>query len=150
MPVVAMCLLVHCLSSGSSPKPGNLQELEVYIVDTDECKTKINEAVGCYGMGVRKGMMCSYRQQGQSPCWVSPLGFAGFSLSRAAMDWLGCCLPDSTQRIVADTHHISGGHSVLSHKEQSVLPEGTAVGGEAGWARLVCTLYVISPLHVTV
>ncbi|XP_058535157.1 serine protease 44-like [Ochotona princeps] len=53
----------------SSPKPGNLQELEVYIVDTDECKMKINEAVGCYGMGVRRGMVCSYRQQGQSPCW---------------------------------------------------------------------------------
>ncbi|XP_069907035.1 serine protease 42 [Oryctolagus cuniculus] len=52
----------------SSPKPDDLQESPQDIVDDDDCKEKIEKAVGCYGFGVTKGMICGFRL-GKSPCW---------------------------------------------------------------------------------
>ncbi|XP_062055929.1 serine protease 44-like [Lepus europaeus] len=55
----------------SSPKPDDLQESPQDIVDHDDCKEKIEEAVGCYGFGVTKGMICGFRLgkrvQGRAP-----------------------------------------------------------------------------------
>ncbi|XP_058534961.1 serine protease 44-like isoform X2 [Ochotona princeps] len=53
----------------SSPAPDDLQELQQHIVLRDDCDKRYKNEFGRFRLFVQKGMICGYRDSGQSPCW---------------------------------------------------------------------------------